>query len=226
MRIVAQDEVRGVIGRGRIATVYELPDGRALKAYPSRIKPAFVEREYAVTRAVRDAGGPAWRVDEMVACFGGLGIVGERVVGETLGARARRSLTEAVRVAAALAEANVRVARTPLLDAALVERRWRRETYLKMGTYGARVMADIGLCHGDLNLNNVIVRPDGALVVLDWALAFRGPVVADMCRSNRSLRKTLLRGETGRLAGGAKRAVALWHQILVCRRMRWPMLKL
>ncbi len=226
MRTVGPEELRGVIGRGRMATVYELADGRALKAYPARVKSAFVEREYAITRAVRAAGGPAWRVDEIVSCFGGLGIVGERVVGETLSARARQSLAEAGRVAAALAEANVLVARTRLPDLTIVERRWRPATYLKMGTYRRDVMIDVGLCHGDLNLSNVILRPDGELVVLDWALAFHGPVVADMCRSNRSLRKTLLRGETGRLSRLAKRAVALWHQVQVCRGMRWPMLKL
>lgn len=226
MRRIEPCDLVGVIGRGRISTIYALADGRALKAYPARLRPAFAQREFRVTQAALAAGAPSWRADELALFEGRPCIVGEHVPGETLGVKLRRSLSDAAGVAVALADANVRIARSALADPAVVERKWRRETYFRGAAYGRRVMADEGLCHGDLNVDNVMVRPDGTLVALDWALAFYGPVVADFRRSNRSFRKALLRNEPGKAARSAKRAIALAHEVIVCRRMGWPIVRL
>jgi hypothetical protein len=225
IRIIDDGEVLGPIAQGRRSTIFALADGRALKAYPPGMKPRIARNEFRRTRAAYEAGAPAWRVDELVLYAGGLCILGERIEGETLACRIRRSIPEAYRAALTLASLSVRLARIVPPDPATfgsLRRRRLEIAYVLSDRFPGPVVARTGLCHGDLNPNNVMVDREGRAVIVDWSDAYVGPVIADVCWSSHVLIGMLVRERKGfrrRLARGA----ASLHRIVVCARLGWPL---
>ncbi len=51
-----------------------------------------------------------------------------------------------------------------------------------VAAHGALADAPATVLHGDLHLDNVLFRPDGTPVVIDWATAARGPAAVDVVR--------------------------------------------
>ncbi|MFC7052355.1 aminoglycoside phosphotransferase family protein [Hansschlegelia quercus] len=225
IRIIEESEVLGAIAWGRRSTIFALADGRALKAYPPGMRPRIARNEFRRTRAAYEAGAPAWRVDELAFYAGGLCILGERVEGETLAHRIRRSIPDAFRGALTLASLSVRLARIAPPDPAVfgsLRRRRLEIAYVQSGRFPQAVVARSGLCHGDLNPNNVMIDKAGRAILVDWSDAYVGPVVADVCWSSHVLVGILVRereGFTRRLAKGA----ASLHRIVVCARLGWPL---
>jgi hypothetical protein len=225
VRIIDESEILGPIARGRRSTIYALADGRALKAYPAGMKPRIARNEFRRTRAAYEAGAPAWRVDELALYDGGLCILGERIEGETLAQRIRRSIPEAYRGALTLASLSAQLARiVPPNPATFGSLRRRRleVAYVLSGRFPPTVVARSGLCHGDLNPNNVMIDLDGRAVIVDWSDAYVGPVIADVCWSSHVLIGILVREREGfrrRLARGA----AALHRMVVCARLGWPL---
>lgn len=211
-----------LLGEGRHARVFALGSDRVAKLFRASADPDRVHAEYEVTRAVREAGFPAWRVDEIVRFGDCSAIVGERVAGPSF----RQALNEGrMRLDEALS-------RLEAVHLALAELRsvpqdvfrtdWSIEDYRWPIPDDPRALAREGVCHGDLNLKNLMLGPSGETVVIDWGSAFHGPLFVDAVRANRALEAALAKPDIRLRHRLLRKAAARRHRVSICRKMGWP----
>jgi aminoglycoside phosphotransferase (APT) family kinase protein len=147
-----------VLAAGRDAEIVDLGSGRVLRRPKGS---ADLEHEARVMHLVRQAGYPAPAVFMVRA----EGMVMERVSGPTmlddLGARPWRFHRHAI----SLARLHNQLHQIPAIDG------------LK-ARFGVAAPDDV-LIHGDLHPANVMMSPEGPMVI-DWANAGRGPAGADV----------------------------------------------
>lgn len=178
-----------IVGRGRLADVYEWLDGsddppKVLKLCNPQQRREVVERERLFSCAAWDAGVPTPRVFGPPVEHGGrFGILYERIEGPTLGqvmtSRPAR-LKSCSRLLGEL-HAKVLAARAPglptlkdLLRHKLAEARTiTPEEKAQLGDILDSMPDGDRLCHGDFHPDNVIFRADddGGPVVIDWGNA-------------------------------------------------------
>lgn len=205
-----------LIGKGRMADVYVLCDGRILKLNRA-IYPAIVaEKEYAASKAAQNAGVPVPAVYELVEREGRFGIVFERISGGSLLDQIKSNPLGLASSAKSLAELHVRMhaCRLPVglvsqkeqirngIEAAQGITDAERTTvlcYLKELPDGNR------LCHGDFHPDNILLSDRGPLII-DWMTGTRGDPAADVCR-------TLLILETSFLPPQTPIHIRLLHEV-------------
>ncbi len=212
---------------GRTAEFYPWPDGHVLKLFRPGWGEESARAEAAKARAVHDAGFPVPAVGDVIVVDGRPGIPYRHVPGKTLLDTLRErpwSLWGAARLLADLhADLHRRTVAglppvkwrlagkihaaglpPPLRDAALAR--------LDSLPDGDRV------CHGDFHPDNVIIGPDGP-VVIDWPDAAGGDPLADVARTSFLLEVSGL--PPGRSGGGLIPAGRrLFHQIYLGRYFR------
>jgi uncharacterized protein (TIGR02172 family) len=182
-----------LIGRGRMADVYALEDGRILKLNHA-VYPAIVaEKEFAASKAAQTAGVPVPIAYEIVNRDGRFGIIFEGISGGSLldelkskpwglDSCAKRlaklhSLTHACQPTEGL-ESQKDSIRSGILagqDITDVERKIVLN-YLQQLPDGDR------LCHGDFHPDNILLSDRGPLII-DWMTGTRGDPAADVCRT-------------------------------------------
>ncbi|MBN1812248.1 MAG: phosphotransferase [Anaerolineae bacterium] len=181
-----------LLGRGRTAEIYVWND-QALKLFVDGFPVEWIQAEAEATRVAHRAGLSAPAVGEIVEVDGRTGIVYERVDGVSmLQTFATRPWTfpSAVRRFVELQVAMHNCARPELPS--------QRER-LKGAIRGApRLMAEMKeqvlqaldrlpdgdtVCHGDYHPDNIIMSPQGP-VVIDWVNATRGNPLADVARTS------------------------------------------
>ena len=72
-----------LIGSGRSANLYEWSDGQALKLFKPEAEASFVEEEARIGSMIHKMGLPTPDVFEVVNVEGCIGIVFERIEGQT-----------------------------------------------------------------------------------------------------------------------------------------------
>jgi aminoglycoside phosphotransferase (APT) family kinase protein len=211
--------VRGeLIGVGRTAEVYAWGADRALKLYKDWVRREDVERELALTRAAREAGLPAPAADCLVEDEGRIGIVMERVVGESMLKALRRAPSRLGELAGLLGELHAEI-NSKALPASSGSQRgflvWAIGKAASLGeaeraaaeSFVAALPDGEAACHGDFHPDNVILAERGP-VVIDWMSAARGSPEADAARSSLLLRMGALSpGLFGRLVDAPSRAL-------------------
>lgn len=181
-----------LVGIGRRCRVYEWGKGQVLKLFHPDAPLSRVETEAARSRLVYDAGLPVPCVGDVVDVGDCRGIVYEHLEGPSLGNTVRENMSQAPDLLRRLAELHysIHCAKVDGLPSHREGiRRSIERTPLLTDDVRARVLAMLeglpdgnALCHGDLNLNNVILTPDGWKVV-DWDNASLGNPLADVARS-------------------------------------------
>ena len=150
------------VGAGRSADVYDIGDGRVLRRYRDGREARHVETEALVMKHARAFGVPVPEVFDV----SGADIVMERAVGPTmLEVLGRRPWTVRAQ-ARLLARLHGLVHRVPASGLAGID------LPLPFGDGDA-------LLHRDLHPINVILTPDGP-VIIDWESAACGPPIADV----------------------------------------------
>lgn len=133
-----------LIGSGRSADIFEHGEDRVLRRSRSHPVPMA---ETIVMNAVARAGFPVPEVFAVDGCD----MVMERIVGVDLLTHLSKRPWQARRVGIMLAQLHVQLAAIPLLENELPTRIGPRESYV----------------HGDLHPGNVLLSPNGP-VVIDW----------------------------------------------------------
>jgi len=181
-----------LIGRGRRCSVYAWGEGQILKLFEPGAPQEWIDSEAIRARLIRDAGLPAPWVGDVLEVGDRKGIVYERLEGPSLENAVREDLSQAPDLLRRLAELHyslhcAKVDGLPSQRPGI--RRAIERTPLLTSEVRARVLAVLdslpdgtALCHGDLNLNNVILTPDGWKVI-DWDNASLGNPLADVARS-------------------------------------------
>jgi len=186
-----------LIGEGRGADVYAWEEGRVLKLYRSEAAARWAEQEAAITRDVRRAGLPVPAVEGVIEVNGRPGIVFERVEGPSMLRAAPARPWMLVRWAHLLAELHAAMhdCAIPSLPAQ------RQQMEQQIGCAGqlspelrqaaldalARLPDSSALCHGDFHPDNVLMSPQGPIVI-DWDGATRGNPAADVARTSLMIR--------------------------------------
>lgn len=73
-----------IIGEGNTATVYEWEEGKVLKLFASGYPQSAVETEFQNTRMINDLSFAKAKAYEMISCEERMGIIYEKVDGESL----------------------------------------------------------------------------------------------------------------------------------------------
>jgi aminoglycoside phosphotransferase (APT) family kinase protein len=183
-----------VVARGSRSVVHAYGRGAVIKVPKPATPAGWILAEARHVEAVRAVGAPAPALLGVEEVFGRPATVWERVDGPSLWEQVVDSPERSGDLGRALAE--VQLTLFELVPPVTLPAQRDRLTS-KIRWSAANVDASLGaaldlspersgtarLCHGDLHPSNVIVSPDG-LVLVDWFDASRGDRVADVARSS------------------------------------------
>ena len=206
----ASAELGRALATGRTAEIYAWGEGRVLKLFYPPWGEEVARREAETTAVVNAAGLPAPAVHGLAAVDGRWGIVYERVSHPSLLAVSLRRPWRLPWAARQLAELHVRlhahrVPGLPRLHERLADRiqsvdahRVPAEVCRAVLEALEKLPSDDRLCHGDLHPENVVLGPNGP-IILDWLDASSGPPLADVARTSLLLaHAALLKAMPGR----------------------------
>jgi uncharacterized protein (TIGR02172 family) len=182
-----------LIGRGRVADVYSWGEGQAIKLFRNGTTLAQVEQEAAIGRAIYQAGLPVPATGQVIKSDGHYGIVFERVNGPSMLAEMSAEPWKLIQYARVLAELHVAMHDVTVPGLPSQRERLRRRIQgsaaMPSGQKAAALSAldrlpdDNKLTHGDFHPDNIVITPDGP-VMIDWATAAQGNPVADVARTS------------------------------------------
>ena len=182
------------LASGRTAEIFAWPGEQALKLFYDGCKPEDVESEARTARAIHAGGLPVPAVGEIVRVGNRIGLLYQRVDGDSmwqmLSRRPWKLLRYARRMAELHAEMHARVAPTalPSQRQQLLDKIRRADPLpapLRFQALGAlETLADgERLCHGDFHAGNILMSPHGEKII-DWRDASGGNPSADLARSS------------------------------------------
>lgn len=184
------------IAQGATARVLAIGQDHVLKLFTDGAADSMIEREAVASRLAQQSGLPTAGALGLIRYAGARGILFPRVAGVTMQAELRRrplnagalfsnwmqlcSDMHAVRSTALRSFKDV--CRTDLVFGPLPDETKRQAiAYLDALPDGDRLL------HGDLHVGNVILSPDG-MVLIDWSKAAMGDPIADIARMDMLMR--------------------------------------
>lgn len=182
---------RDLVASGKAAELLAEADGSLLKLYWPNTLPSVIEIECRVLVRVAAAGLPTPRLLGREERNGRLAIRLSRIDGQTMLAdlihrpfRAQAGLNEMARLHAAIHRLDGRD--LPNLKKSLRRRINRAGLPAEMASrlmeHFAALPAEEALCHGDFHFENLILGPDG-LVIIDWDKACQAAPAADVAQT-------------------------------------------
>lgn len=205
---------------GRAADTYLLVDGGILKLFRQGTSPEAPAQEVAAIRAAQAVGVRAPVVRETVAYQGRLGIVFERLQGETMLQALVADPERAEEFGRQMADLHVALHGHPIdpVPAGLYQLHDALRYMVPRSDLPARIQAAVlnaldalprgnALCHGDLHPHNIMLTAAGP-VLLDWSDSFISCPAPDVAISTLLLRH---------LAAGEEMHPSLVHAIQVAR---------
>ncbi len=191
-----------LVGTGLTADVYAWGEGRVLKLLRERYGRSSAEREYMVTRTVREFGIPAPMAHEVVEVGGRYGIVFDRVIGITLLQYFQSHPWALFAGARQLAELHARLHECTAPDGIPSQHEQigaRIDSLAELSESekdaARRVLSGLpegtSLCHGDFHPGNIIMTDNGP-VIIDWGWAARGNPSGDVACTSRLFERASL----------------------------------
>jgi len=179
------------LAQGRIAEIFAWGDQKVLKLFRSNHR-AAAEHEARIARLIYANGIKTPRVYDIVEVEGRPGIIYERIHGTSMLAILAAQPWRLFSLARLLAETQATlhqcvVAELPSIREALhanIQATALLSNELRQATLAVldQLPDDNKLCHGDFHPDNIIIGPDG-IVVIDWPDAKRGCPLADVART-------------------------------------------
>jgi uncharacterized protein (TIGR02172 family) len=183
-----------LIGGGGTSDVFTFGPGRVLKLFFPWLPATTISREFAITRAVHAAGISVPAAYETIEVAGRIGIVFERVPGQSMLRYVERKPWTLFAAARQLAEFHARlhaIAAPPGLPTQTDQmERWISgavdfpdEAKQRAREHLARLPAGDCICHGDFHPANILLAPRGP-VMIDWTSGTCGHGLADVARTS------------------------------------------
>jgi uncharacterized protein (TIGR02172 family) len=193
LNMAASPQLSAPIALGRTAEVYNWKDGTILKLYLTWCPPDWVEHEARVAQVIAAAGIPTPAVGEIIEVNDRRGIVYQRVQGVSMLQELNARPWTIFKHARALADLQNRFQQLsiPGLHSyhTAFEYNIRRAPHIPEEDR-AKVLDLLNtlpdgnaLCHGDFHPGNVIISPQGPIVI-DWMTAASGSPWADVARTS------------------------------------------
>ncbi|TVX94400.1 phosphotransferase family protein [Paenibacillus agilis] len=181
-----------IIGQGRTADVYEFADGNVLKWYHESMPRAAVVEEYRVSQAVSATGVLTPKPLEMIEVEGRIGIVFQKVEGDTLLKQLASHPWRIGTLTRQLAELHVSIHQQKAPDALRQQKVVLRDS-ISHAPYltddeKEQVLLELdalpagdSLCHGDFHPDNVLVGRE--TWIIDWMTGMSGSPAVDTART-------------------------------------------
>lgn len=187
-----------MIARGNTSDVYTWTRDTVVKLLRPGIPPEWAGREATINRLVNASGFPAPAVLDTVTMDGRPGIVFERIEGVSMWDEMLADPSEIPRLSRTLADLQAELNSLPAPPGLpeLHERLAMNIAVASLLPLGERAAAQraldnlprgTSLCHFDVHPNNVLLGPDGP-VLIDWFDAAAGEAAADIVRASLLLR--------------------------------------
>lgn len=185
---------RTILAQGATADILEWEPGTILKWFREWMPAHTAAHEAEVSRIVQQSGLPVPAVGDLVTYQGRSGLVYQRVEGPTMLRVLSSKPWRALGLAAQLAELHARVHGVTAPQLASVRERFRYKldearSLMSGAVYdqAAAALAALpdgeALCHGDFHPDNILLTPDGP-VIIDWPDATRGDPASDVARTS------------------------------------------
>jgi uncharacterized protein (TIGR02172 family) len=169
------------IGEGRTAEVYNYKNNKVLKLFYSSSNDKDIEHEYLITKNISDKTSLAPQVYDVVNIKGRVGIVYEKMNGETLSDYLSRNFKNVRKIIHEFAKTqkkvnNINSEKFPSYADKLEQKIMisnllcdsEKETILKY----LQIINNNEICHGDYHPDNVFVEQNYNFRVVDWANTF------------------------------------------------------
>ncbi len=180
------------VGDGVRAVVYRIGDDRVIKLAKPDTATTWIRHEARFGEIVHRSGAPSPAGSTIVEVQGGVGLMSAYVPGPTLWAALIDDPDRGAELGQLLAHVQRTVfAMPPTFALPAVNDRLRAKLFsvgnqldLDLEPVGAWIeqTRDVGLCHGDLHPYNMILSPDGPVLV-DWFDVGIGPMAAEIART-------------------------------------------
>ncbi|MEA3391719.1 MAG: aminoglycoside phosphotransferase family protein [Candidatus Marinimicrobia bacterium] len=181
-----------LIGNGRTANVYKFDDNRVVKLFNDDVTKENIKYEYDVNKIANTFHCPTPKVFEMIEIDGKIGIVFEKIIGQTIFNLLKKTPTKVKQIATHAAKAHLdihkgiapqlknqfeyfkhKIDKTELLT---------EQEKRKIIAYLYKLPSDNKLCHGDLHPDNFLVNEKNYYII-DWITAYSGSPASDVARA-------------------------------------------
>jgi uncharacterized protein (TIGR02172 family) len=181
------------IGYGRTAEIYAWQQGQVLKLFYDWFELENIEKEARITRAVHASGLPAPAVGEIIRVNERYGLLYQRVYGDSMFKMCQHRPWNVCRYVQRTAELQITL-HASTIQADLPSQRQMLENDIHHAEVlparlRSKVLAalyslpdDNRLCHGDFHPGNILVTPQGEIII-DWFRASHGNPLADLART-------------------------------------------
>lgn len=180
-----------LVAVGATAEIYLLDKDHVVKLFKEGVPERLAEDEYEKTRAAHEANLPVPRAIDMVRRDDRLGIVLERLEGSTMAEYCKKNPLSILTNLRLLVSLHLRVHGVRVKTGVLVSQEDRLAYNIKNADGLPRELKDATLeslnkmpsgdtlCHGDFQLENIILTTKGPMII-DWEPASIGNPVADI----------------------------------------------
>jgi len=220
-----------LIGKGRLAEVFEWGDTQVLKLFTAERDPAAIAAEARVSQLVHEAGVPTPGTGGVIEVGGRRGIIYDRAVGSPMVGQLTAKPWKLLSFGRMLAQLHASVHERDVDR--LPSQREQLEHYIVSAdlptVYRDRALQRLrelpqgtALCHGDFHPDNVLVDGSTATII-DWTTACSGNPVGDFARTSLILQLGALPAGASpwtRIAVRSGRALFYWSYSQRYRRLR------
>lgn len=182
------------ISSGRTAEIYDWDPDHVLKLFYEWIMLESIENEAHISRTIHARGLPVPEVGEMIRVNDRTGLIYRRITGISLFKLGQRKPWNVIRYLRRAAELHAEI-HSYIISAGLPSQRQILERHISQAVglarhLRAKALAALvsmpdgsQLCHGDFWGGNILVTPEGEIVI-DWNRASYGNLLADLARTN------------------------------------------
>lgn len=179
-----------LIGEGRQAKVYEWGRNEIIKVFDKSVLNSDIENEYKKSTIVYELGVSVPYVKEIVDINGEMGIVYEKLIGNTLLTNMKNNAFKIKKSIQILAENHVKLSQYSTNELPDIKKRIKDSMkYIHddildedkknlINDYMDRLPDSNGLCHVDFHPDNIIITQNGSKII-DWCGAASGDPCAD-----------------------------------------------
>lgn len=192
------------IGKGRTAEIFEWDENKILKLFNYGTEKDDVKREFKINRELVKHGMPVPHVFEMIEHDSRLGIIYERINGQTLTKLISSKPWKIPSAAKRFAEVHRRIQDNILYDIPRYKVKLIRsidasnilDVNIKnnLFKYIEPLPEDEALCHCDFHPDNIIISDD-KMVVIDWMTGAKGSLISDIARTSVILKFAVIQEE-------------------------------
>jgi aminoglycoside phosphotransferase (APT) family kinase protein len=186
-----------LVGQGRTAAIYVWGTNQILKLFRSGWPLSVVEQEAHISQAVHEMGLPVPATEGMIEVDGRHGILFERIDGPSMLRQLGAKPWTAIQLLHGFADLHVRLHAHTVRE---FPSQRRHLTHLieqaspLPAEWATAVLTTLNqlpggnyLCHGDYHPDNVLMSPNGPIII-DWSEAASGNPIADIARTSLILR--------------------------------------